>query len=127
MSAQINQDGSLTITAYSLVELLPSVVDASKQGYELDFVNNAGYPQSFGTVTVLTMFKKQKETPTEPSVKEVVKSVKVEGNLKDYFKEEVKPIPLGEVVPPVSTSVQDTAVSTNSEQPVKVDKRRKQV
>lgn len=79
MSVQLNQDGSLTITAYSLVELLPDVVQAYKDGFALDFVNNAGYPCSFGSVTVVTMFPKQEETLTEPSLKEVIDRVKNEG------------------------------------------------
>lgn len=72
-----NQDGSLSIEAWSLVEFLPEVLKAYEDGYVLDMDKNLGYPQSFGSLITITMFPK---------------------------------------------SVQDSALSTKSEQEVIVDK-----
>jgi hypothetical protein len=67
MSIQINQDGSLSITAMSLVEFLPDVVQAVKDGYILDMEKNEGYPQQVGFLTTVTMYKPsiKKEKPAE--------------------------------------------------------------
>lgn len=58
MPIQKQANGSISITAMSLVEFLPLVVDAIKEGYELDLESNEGYPQQLGTLLVLTMFPK---------------------------------------------------------------------
>lgn len=66
MPSQLQANGSISITAMSLVEFLPLVVDAIKAGYELDIESNEGTPQQLGTLLVLTMFKKSTK-PTESS------------------------------------------------------------
>ena len=56
MTVQLNNDGSLSITAMSLVEFLPEIEQAIHNGYMLDLDKNEGVPQQFGTMLVLTMY-----------------------------------------------------------------------
>lgn len=56
MSVMLNNDGSLSITAMSLVEFLPEIEQAVHQGFMLDLEKNEGVPQQFGSMLVLTMF-----------------------------------------------------------------------
>jgi CRISPR/Cas system-associated exonuclease Cas4 (RecB family) len=72
MSTTKNTDGSISIVAMSLVEFLPEVVKASKEGYELDVESNAGYPQNIGHLITVTMFK------SEPVPKNLAKAVHTE-------------------------------------------------
>ena len=53
-----NQDGSISIEAWSLVEFLPEVIKAYDEGYVLDMEKNLGYPQQFGNLITITMFPK---------------------------------------------------------------------
>jgi hypothetical protein len=56
MSSVLNENGSLAITAMSLVELLPEVEQAVHNGFMLKVDSNEGYPQMFGTMFVVTMY-----------------------------------------------------------------------
>lgn len=78
-----NQDGTLSIEAWSLVEFLPEVIKAHEEGYVLDMDKNLGYPQSFGSLITITMFPKpgvekpvvEDTTPVEVKTEEVVPEV----------------------------------------------------
>lgn len=56
MSANLNPDGTLTITTMSLIELLPEVEKAIHLGFMLDVDTNLGTPQQLGTLLTVTMF-----------------------------------------------------------------------
>lgn len=56
MSTTINTDGTLTIAAMSLVEMLPEVERAILNGYRLDVESNIGWPQMIGTLFTVVMF-----------------------------------------------------------------------
>jgi hypothetical protein len=56
MSTTKNADGSISIVAMSLVDFLPEVIRASKDGYELNVDSNLGYPQTIGHLVTVTMF-----------------------------------------------------------------------
>jgi hypothetical protein len=58
MPAQINNDGSLAITAMSLVEFLPLIVKGIEDGFVINLDMNEGVPQMLGSLLVLTMYKK---------------------------------------------------------------------
>lgn len=78
-----NQDGSLSIEAWSLVEFLPEVIKAHDDGFVLDMDKNLGYPQQFGSLITITMFPKpemkkpvvEDTTPVEVKTEEVVPEV----------------------------------------------------
>jgi hypothetical protein len=72
MSTQINADGTLSIASMSLVDFLPEVIQASKDGYVLDVDSNAGYPQMIGHLLTVTMFK------AEPVPKNLARAVHTE-------------------------------------------------
>lgn len=56
MTVQLNNDGSLSITAMSLVEFLPEIEQAFHNGFMLDLEKNEGVPQQYGHMLVLTMY-----------------------------------------------------------------------
>jgi hypothetical protein len=56
MSVNLNNDGSLAITAMSLVEFLPEIETAIHNGFMLNLEKNEGTPQQFGSMLVLTMY-----------------------------------------------------------------------
>jgi hypothetical protein len=79
MSVNLNNDGTLAITAMSLVEFLPEIETAIHNGFMLNLNKNEGVPQQFGSMLVLTMYPTDgvvqagevfEEAP-EASVKEV--------------------------------------------------------
>jgi hypothetical protein len=84
MSVNLNNDGTLAITAMSLVEFLPEIETAIHNGFMLNLNKNEGVPQIFGALHVLTMYptgdivvtstKTEKIEPLHPQI--------IEGNLK---------------------------------------------
>ena len=56
MTVQLNNDGTLAITAMSLVEFLPEIEQAIHNGYMLNLDKNEGVPQQYGPMLVLTMY-----------------------------------------------------------------------
>lgn len=101
-----NQDGTLSIEAWSLVEFLPEVIKAHDEGYVLDMDKNTGYPQQFGSMITVTMFPKlvqdlslstesEQTLAVDKAVVEDTTPVEVKGTLENYFKEDVTPLPIG--------------------------------
>lgn len=128
MTIKQNQDGSASTEAYSLAEYSKDVIELSQRGYRLNCDLNEGVPQSFGSFMSVKMYPTVSgvQAGSVPSLeisaqKEVIESVKVEGTVNDYFKEDVKPLPLGVTVETTPAS----EVVEPVEQPVKVDGRRK--
>lgn len=95
MPIQKNKNESISITSMSLVEFLPLVVDALKEGYELDLESNEGYPQQLGTLLVLTMFKKVNKPIESGKVPEVVKEVPTVKDEALFTKNEQAPVQRG--------------------------------
>lgn len=56
MSEMLNNDGTLSITAMSLVEFLPAIERGFHNGFMLDLSKNEGVPQQYGSMLVLTMY-----------------------------------------------------------------------
>lgn len=56
MSVVLNNDGTLSITAMSLVEFLPEIETAIHNGFQLSLEKNEGVPQQYGSMLVLTMY-----------------------------------------------------------------------
>jgi hypothetical protein len=81
MSTTKNADGSISIASMSLVDYLPEVIKASKDGYVLDVNCNTGYPQSIGHLLTVTMFPTAPKQTNPVSIKhtEDVQEVSVEG------------------------------------------------
>lgn len=153
MTAVLNKDGTLAITAMSLVEFLPEVEQAIYDGFTLDLAKNEGTPQQFGTMLVLTMYpagdvqvqdtneeddSKYVITPktnlaevTQPVGEEVEKvlqgaipPLEVQINILDL--KEVKDI-VEEAQKVITEVIQETPMSTEVVQPVKVDGRKRKV
>lgn len=133
MTAVLNKDGTLTITAMSLVEFLPEVEQAIHNGFTLNLEKNEGTPQQFGTLLVLTMYPagdvQVQDTDEEDDSKFVITP---ETNLAEVTQpagEEVEKAlqavtedtPVIDTTPPAEI-VQETPKSTEVVQPVKVDK-----
>ena len=122
MSVNLNQDGSLTITTMSLIELLPEVEKAIHLGFMLDVDNNLGVPQQLGHIVTVTMF---------PAGEVQVQDVDNNYNGDEFVI--THGTNLSEVTQPageeaekaLQEAVQETAVSTKDAQTVKVDKRKK--
>jgi hypothetical protein len=77
MTAIVQVDGSLAIATMSLVEMLPLVEKAIKDGYKLDVESNIGCPQVLGSLHLVTMFPVAKDdyrTTKETDVTVVTKS-----------------------------------------------------
>lgn len=128
MTVQLNNDGTLAITAMSLVEFLPEIEQAIHNGYMLDLEKNEGVPQQYGHMLVLTMYPVGEVEVSEIDTPE---DVKVGLDPTPFLAEAPLhvPSPVDEIhivvqqsQDAVAQAVQDTRVSANSEQPVKVDK-----
>lgn len=66
---QIKQEnGNVQIEEYSLADVLKSVEQLVKQGYEVDFEHNETYPQTFGSYYFVVM----KPTEQMEQLKQVV-------------------------------------------------------
>ena len=119
MSVNLNQDGSLTITTMSLIELLPEVEKAIHLGFMLDVDNNLGVPQQLGHIVTVTMFPAGEVQVQEVDNDESFVSTP-ETNLSEVTQ------PAGEEAEKaLQGAVRDSAVSTKDAQAVKVDKRKK--
>jgi hypothetical protein len=101
MPVNLNNDGTLSITAMSLVEFLPEIETAVHNGFMLNLEKNEGVPQQFGSMLVLTMY------PTDGVVQ-------VEGESKESLKAPVKeeaPKEIPKVVaPPVLEKAPEVAL-----------------
>lgn len=85
MTATVQADGTLAIVTMSLVEMLPLVEQAIKDGYKLDVESNQGYPQVLGSLHLLTMFPDRGTDATEGNT--VLAVEKHEGDLKEAPKD----------------------------------------
>ena len=65
------------IQSHDLADLLKQVIDACKQGYELDLESSQNYPRNLGTSYILCMVKPVNDTIVDVQA-EVVKSIEVE-------------------------------------------------
>jgi hypothetical protein len=118
MSTTRNADGTLSIASMSLVDFLPEVLRASKEGYELNVESNAGYPQMIGHLLTVTMFK------AEPVPKNLARAVHTE----DTSVPIAKPVgPPNSVFKGNSDLTKPSMNTEATEATVKIDGRRKKV
>ena len=138
MTVQLNNDGSLAITAMSLVEFLPEIEQAIHNGYMLDLEKNEGVPQQYGSMLVLTMYPVGEVEVTEIDKEDDFKhpddsEIKIGFDptvFTENFNPEIKVDPTERLTSPepikaAEAPSQETAVSTKDAQAVKVDKRKK--
>jgi len=97
MSVNLNNDGTLSITAMSLVEFLPEIETAIHNGFMLNLEKNEGVPQQFGSMLVLTMY------PTDGVVQVEEESLKAP--VKEEAPKEIPKV----VAPPVSEKAPEVA------------------
>lgn len=99
MQTSFNPDGSSTLLAWSLVDLVVGVANATKEGYELDIETNEYYPQQLGGLFTVT-FKPHEE------LQEFVESTG----------QEVQPLPVEKQSQDTSSVIKDEVVSTDTTQ-----------
>lgn len=128
MSKTLNADGTLSIEEYSLVELLPQVIQAHKDGFGFNFDLNDGIPQQYAALTILKMYPVEDEEFSDLDYSPPDQS----GNYEDNQIIDVRPVEdvLVNALSPIGVQVETAPnsgvfVKPEVQAPVKVDGRKK--
>ena len=83
-------DGSIAIQEYSIADYTEKLQEVFQMGYEVNFEDNASYPQQIGSLFYCKVIKVNKNDSQEQEPEEDIGSEVIDSVVSDLTKEEPK-------------------------------------